>query len=231
MQKKKRRWCAWLLTAAMILSMLPMQAFAETEEATVTEQESQDGIPAADEEAEAEPEENTAAPAENTETEEAEVEKPADTAENTQPVETEPTAEIPAETAKPEEKEKTEAAPEETESTEAELQEQQDALTEVETYEAEDEAAVPLAEEVQYDADFTNIPAKATSFGKYSTMLKWNSGLPPVNQLYKAGDGTISWDAEAKKLTLDHATVNIELNGNGAIQLPSGSDVTIELVG
>lgn len=233
MQKKKRRWCAWLLTAAMILSMLPMQAFAETEEATVTEQESQDVIPAADEETEAEPEENMAAPAENTETEEAETEKPADTAEDTQPVEAEATEEV-TDSVETEEtaelKEETEVAPEETESTEAEPQDQQDTLTEVETYEAEDEA-VPLAEEVPYDADFTNIPAKATSFGKYSTMLNWSSGLPETDKLYKAGEGTISWDAQNKKLTLDRATVKIELNGNGAIQLPAGSDVTVELVG
>ncbi len=85
--------------------------------------------------------------------------------------------------------------------------------------------------ESKYDADFSNIPAKATSFGKFSTMLDWHASLPDTDKLYKAGDGTISWNATEKKLILDNATVNIEMNGNGAIQLPSGQSVTVELIG
>jgi len=82
-----------------------------------------------------------------------------------------------------------------------------------------------------FDADFSNIPAKATSFGKFSTMLNWSSGLPDTDKRYKAGDGTITWNAAEKKLVLENASVNIEMNGNGAIQLPSGQSVTVELIG
>lgn len=60
--------------------------------------------------------------------------------------------------------------------------------------------------------------------------LEWWSKLPTDDLVYKAGEGTVTWDASAKKLTFNNATIKCKrMDGNGGIQLCE--DVTVELVG
>ena len=60
--------------------------------------------------------------------------------------------------------------------------------------------------------------------------LDWWNGLPTENKTYRAGNGTVTWDAKAYELKFENATINYEdVSPNGGIRLCG--NVTVMLKG
>ena len=60
--------------------------------------------------------------------------------------------------------------------------------------------------------------------------LDWWWSLPTEDKTYKAGDGTVTWNALTKQLTFKNATINYnDMSSNGGIQLCG--NVTVMLIG
>lgn len=64
--------------------------------------------------------------------------------------------------------------------------------------------------------------------------LDWGKVLPTEDKTYKAGEGTVTWDALTKQLTFENATINYaSMSPNGGIQLCGNvtGNVTVMLKG
>ena len=60
--------------------------------------------------------------------------------------------------------------------------------------------------------------------------LDWWWSLPTEDKTYKAGDGTVTWNALTKQLIFENATINYDdMSSNGGIRLCN--DVTVMLIG